>query len=142
MTRVLLTAVLLLAGARASLAQAPAGQMLNLSCVEGLVAIGMPQLAGVFSFVPEKDAPAAFGDLIVHDKKALKKYVAKLEKDMKEAGGISAWDHQAVAFAQQVYASPLAETIEKPGASVLARLDTASRAPTMSLQDMTARRRK
>ena len=123
-------------------AQAPqTPQMINLSCVEALVAIGESKLAGVFSFVPDKDSPGAFADLIVHDKKALKKYINKLERDLKDAGGIATWDSQAVKFAMAIYGSPLAETIEKPG-NLLARLEALSRAQTMSLQDLTARRRR
>ena len=140
LTLLLATLLALSPGVRA---QAPRdAQMLNLSCVEALVSIGQASLAGVFSFIPEKDSPAAFADLIVHDRKALKKYAVKLEKDLKEAGGISVWDHEAVAFALSIYASPLAETLDKPGASLLTRLDEFARAQTMSLQDLTARRRR
>jgi hypothetical protein len=116
--------------------------MLNLSCVEALVSIDQANLAGVFSFVPEKDGPAAFADLVVHQKKALKKFLGKLERDQKEAGGVSAWDHEAAAFALSIYRSPLGETIDKPGEALLKRLEDAARAPTMTLQEMTARRRK
>ena len=143
MTRILLlsAALWLSPGAYAQQASRDA-QMLNLSCVEALVAIGQASLAGVFSFIPEKDAPAAFADLLVHDRKALKKFLAKLRKDRKDAGGITTWDHEAVAFAVSIYGSPLAETLDKPGASVLAELDELARLKTLSLQDMTARRRK
>ncbi len=116
--------------------------MLSLSCVEALVAIDEAKLAGVFSFVPEKDAPAAFGDLIVHDKKALKKYVTKLDRDRDQAGGISPWDHDVMMFILQIYASPLADTLEKPGAAGMERLTVLANAPTMQLQEITARRKK
>lgn len=121
--------------------QAPAGaQMLNLSCVEALAAIGEPRLAGVFSFVPEKDAPQAFADLVLHDKKELKKYTAKLDKDMKD-GGVTPWDHEAVAFALQLLNSPIADTLEKPSSSARETLRLASTAPVLSLEQLTARRR-
>ena len=115
-------------------------QMLNLSCVEALVAIGQPQLAGVFSFVPGKDGPAALADLLVHERKAFKKYTAKLKRDKKEAGGISTWDHDTVVFALQIYASPIADTIDKPG-SLRGDLEELARAPSMPLQELSARKR-
>lgn len=132
----------LLAVAAPSFAQAQAPGMLNLSCVEALVSIGQPHLAGVFSFVPEKDSSAAFADLLVHDKKALKKYIGKLEKDQKETGGVSAWDHDAVAFALTIYGSPMAETLDKPGKDVMAKLEGFAKAAKLTLQDMTVKRRK
>lgn len=121
--------------------QAPAGaQMLNLSCVEALAAIDEPRLAGVFSFIPEKDTPQAFADLVMHDRKALKRYVKKLEKDMK-AGGVTTWDHESVTFALQILSSPLADTLEKPSGSEREALDMAARAPVLTLEQMTAKRR-
>src|SRR5205807_2646903 len=62
---------------------AKAQQVLNLSCVEALVAVGESRLAGVFAFVAEKDETSAFADLLVHDKGALKKFMAKADKDFK-----------------------------------------------------------
>ena len=122
--------------------QAPAGaQMLNLSCVEALAAIGEPRLAGVFSFVVEKDTPQAFADLVMHDKKALKKYAGKLKTDMKD-GGVTPWDHEAVTFALQILSSPIADTLDKPSKDERETLDLAARAPVIPLEQLTARRRK
>ena len=76
-------AAMLLAAALVSrgAAQASSGpQIINLSLVEALVSIDESTLAGVFSYVPEKDGPAAFADLITHNKKSLKKFTAKVEK--------------------------------------------------------------
>ena len=116
--------------------------MLNLSCVEALVSIDEARLAGTFSFVPEKDAPAAFADLVVHEKKELKKYVAKIDRDLKDAGGISARDHEAVAFAVTIYGSPMAQTLDNPGTAVIAHLAELASVPTMTLEQLTAKRRK
>ncbi len=116
-------------------------QMINLSCLEALVAVGQPNLAGVFSFISEKDGPAAFADLLVHDKKAMKKFLAKAEKDFKSADGISSWDHEAVMAAVSIYGSPLAETLEKPASGTMSRLVALSAAPSLKLEDL-ARRRK
>ena len=114
-----LIAVAVLAAAQtAGAIEPPQGaQLLNLGCVEALAAIGQADLAGVFSFIAEKDAPAAFADLLVHNKKALKKFLAKVEKDLKSASGVAVWDHEALQLAVSIYGSPLAETLEKPSAS-------------------------
>ena len=113
----LILAAALAAGAAAAAAPDPTpGGVLNLSCMEALAAIGQPHLAGVFSFISEKDSPAAFADLIAHDGKALKRYVEKVDQDFKAAGGITTWDHEALMFALALYSGPLASTFEKPSA--------------------------
>jgi len=138
----LAAAVVLLAGAWAAAETPRSGQLLNLSCMEALVAIDEANLAGVFSFVPEKDGSAAFADLVVHNPKAMKKYLAKVEGDLKAVGGISVWDREALAFALSIYASPLGGTLEKPSAKAMARLAELAQAPGLTLGEMTARRRK
>lgn len=123
--------------------EAPAGaQMINLGCVDALAAVGHADLAGVFSFIPEKDGPAAFADFMVRNRKALKKFLAKAEKDLKEVKGVSIWDRQALQFAVSIYGSPLGETLEKPAPKFVARMVELAAAPALSLAEMTARRRK
>ncbi|MBI4376597.1 MAG: hypothetical protein HY549_09135 [Elusimicrobia bacterium] len=119
----------------------PVGQMIPLSCMEALVEVGYQRFAGVFSFIAEKDNPAAFADLITHDKGALKKYLAKVEKDFKVASGVSPWDHEVLQFAATLYNSPLAQTLEKPGDKLLFKLVELSRAPVVPLEDITSKRR-
>lgn len=124
---------------------APAGaaQILSLSCVEALVSIERPELAGVFSFVSEKDAPVAFADLVARDKKTLKKYVAKLEADYKLSTSLTEWDREATVALVALYGSPLVETLEhKPKPELVQRLAQLAAAPTIPLEQMTARRRK
>ena len=119
-----------------------AQQVLNLSCVEALVAVGESRLAGVFAFVAEKDEPAAFADLLVHDKGALKKFVAKADKDFKDANGITQWDRDALAAAVSVFGSPLGETVEKPSAKMVGHLIELTRAPALTLEQLNAKRKK
>lgn len=141
------TLILAAALAAGAAAQEPAGTapavggILNLSCIEALASIGQPKLAGVFSFVPENDSPAAFADLVAHDAKALKKYVEKAEKDFQTAGGVTDWDHQALMFAMNLFSGPLAQTMDKPSAKVLERMRSLSTAPTMSLQQIVEKRK-
>lgn len=117
-------------------------QMINLSCMEALVAIDQADLAGVFSFIQEKDGPAAFADLVVHDKYALKKFLGKVEKDYKLVAGVSSWDHDVIQFALSIYMSPLAETLHNPGKKVIARMGELLAAPARTLQEIATRRQK
>jgi hypothetical protein len=145
MTSLILAAALAAGAARGAAAPAPdpvSGAVLNLSCMEALAAIGQPHLAGVFSFISEKDSPAAFADLTAHDAKALKRYVQKEDKDFKAAGGITSWDHEALMFVLALYSGPLASTFAKPSGSVLTRINELSLAPTLSLEAVAARRKK
>jgi hypothetical protein len=120
---------------------AAAQQMLDLNCMDALVAAEKSSLAGVFSFIPQKDTTAAFSDLIVRDKKALKKYIAKVEKDLKVASGITLWDHEVVLNALSLFGSPLAATFEAPPKKITDKLTELSVAPTLSLEQVTARRK-
>lgn len=135
-----LSAVLLAAGAGSSEAPRPA-QLINLSCVEALAAVDQAALAGVFSYIAEKDGPAAFADLIIHDKKALKKFMAKCEKDLHEVKGVSVWDHEALQQALSIYGSPLGETLEKLSSKMAGKITELIGAPVLTLEEMTLRRR-
>lgn len=120
---------------------AAAQQILDLNCVDALVAADKSSLAGVFSFIPPKDTAAAFSDLIVRDKKAMKKYLGKVEKDFKTASGITLWDHEVVLNTISLLGSPLAATFEVPPKKVVDKLTELSVAPTLSLEQVTARRK-
>jgi len=140
-----MTTLILVAALAAGVAAAPdpvPGGVLNLSCIEALAAIGQPNLAGVFSFISEKDSSAAFADLVVHDGKALKKYVEKVGRDFKVAGGVTDWDHEVLMFALGIFSGPLVQTLEKPSVRILARLGELSLAPKLSLEAVAARRKK
>jgi len=140
-TALLLAASLLIGPARA---QAPGGPgvLSNLSCLDTLIAVGEGRLAGVFSFISEKDSPTAFADLAVHDPAVLKKFVAKLDGDVKTSRGVSQWDHDALGAAQAILASPIGGTVPKPSAKLIARMVELSRAPILTLEQLTSRRKK
>jgi len=129
-------------GAASASAAPVQGGIINLSCMEALVAVEQARLAGVFSFIPEKDSPAAFGDLVAHDGKALKRYADKLDQDFKAGAGITAWDHEAVVFTLSLFSSPLAQTLDLPAPKLQARLTALSLAPTVPLGAIVARRKK
>lgn len=118
-----------------------AQQMLDLSCVEALASIDEARLAGVFSLIPEKDVTNAFADLIARDPKAMKRYVKKLDADVKQTGGMSEWDHATVVAALSLYGSPLAQTLPKQKPALVLHLGSLAQAPAMPLQEVTAKRR-
>ena len=96
------------------------------SLIEALASIGKPELGGLFAYIGETNAPRAFADLIVKDKKSLKKYAAKLAKDLRLSGGATAWDHEVCAALVTYYSTatefkpskkimkPLNETVLSP----------------------------
>ena len=118
------------------------GGVINLSCMEALVAIEEPGLAGVFSFISEKDAPSAFADFLAHHPKALKKYAAKVDQDLKAAAGVVSWDHEVLMDLLSLFSSPMADTLEKPSSKTMAQMTELSLAPTLSLEAVTAGRKK
>jgi hypothetical protein len=116
-------------------------QMIDLNCMEGLVAVERANLAGVFSFIPAADTSHAFADLIAHDKKLVKKFAAKVDDDFKKAGAVTVWDHEVVMNLLSLLGSPLAATLDDPGAKVKERLSMLGLAPTGSLQDIALKRK-
>ncbi len=119
----------------------PPAHVLNFNCLEALAAVGKSDLAGIFSYVPDKDTAAAFADLLVHQPKVLRKFLAKGEGDVKQVGGISQWDHDAAAYAISIFSlPPAALAAPKPSSSQLKRLRALADAPVLTLEEMTARR--
>lgn len=141
--RALLLAACVLASPIVSATAARAQDMLSGSLIEALTAVEKAELGGVFTYVGEKDAPRAFADLVARDSKAMKRYTAKLTKDLKAAGGLTAWDHEVCATLVNHYAG-LGEMpgIKKPDAKRRKVLDDCVLAPVMELQEIVARRKK
>jgi hypothetical protein len=126
------------AGAQAS---EPTG-MISFSLVEALAALHQPQLAGIFSFVSEKNAPFAFADLLARDQKAMKLYLGKLGADFKAASGLTEWDHQVCASLINLYASPMAATFVVPDAKRMKQINDCMLAPAVPLESIVAKRKK
>ncbi len=147
--RVLLAVIVLSAPAFAAPAANTAGAsamssggMVSLSLVEALAAVRRPELAGIFSFVSEKDAPFAFADLLARDKKALKLYLTKLDADRKTANGLTDWDHAACASLVNLYSSPIAGTFGKPDEDKMSKINQCVLAPVIPLEEIVSRRTK
>ena len=133
------------AKAAAPKAAAPAAEptgMISFSLIEALAAIHQPELAGVFSFVSERNAPFAFADFLARDKKAMKLYLNKLDADFKAAAGLTEWDHEVCASLINLYSSPLPPGFERADEKRMKQINDCMLAPTTTLEDIVARRRK
>jgi hypothetical protein len=130
------------AAARAATAAPEPTGMISFSLVEALAAIHQPQLAGIFSFVAENNAPFAFADFLARDKKAMKLYLDKLGADDKAASGLTEWDHEVCASLINLYASPMAATFGKPDGKRMKQINDCMLTPTVALEIIVARRKK
>lgn len=140
-------AVALSAPAFAGSAEAPAqasssGGMVSLSLIEALAAVRQPQLAGIFSFVAEKDAPFALADYLARDKKPMKRYLEKLDDDRKAAGGLTSWDHEVCVSLVNLYSSPIAATFVRPDEKHMSKINQCVLAPVVALEEIVARRKR
>ena len=133
------------AAARPAKAAAPAVEatgMISFSLVDALAAIHQPQLAGIFSFVEEKNAPFAFADFIARDKKSMKLYLKKLDADVESANGLTEWDHEVCASLINLYGSPMAATFGVPDAKTMKQINDAMLSRTISLEEIVSKRKK
>lgn len=155
MTRALALAALLAApapvlGAQAAAAPAPkavpaasAGPaVVNLSLIEAIAAIELPQVTGLFAFIAEQDAPFAFADLIARDPKAMKKYLNKLADDKKLSSGITDWDHQVCATLVNLYASSMGAMLGRPTEKHSKFINECVLAPVVPLSEIVSRRKR
>lgn len=118
------------------------GGVVDLSLVEALAAIKQPELAGVFSFVPDKYSSFAFADLMARDKKSLKRFLGKLKADRKAAGGLTAWDHAVCATLVNLYASPLSVSFVKPDHKRMSAINECVLSPVVELSEIVAKRKR
>lgn len=138
MIRLLLVAVIL--GTSTAFAAEVSG-LVSGSLIEALTAIERPELGGVFAYVGEQNAPRAFADMLARDPDSLKKYSAKLAKDIKSAGGTTAWDHEACANIV-TFVSSGALGVKRPKDKVLKPINESVLSPVKELQDIVAKRGK
>jgi len=67
------------------------------SLIDAVNSIDQPELVAVFAYMPMRNQPSAFAELMTRDHSGLKRYAAKLTNDLKKAGGLTAWDHEVCA---------------------------------------------
>ncbi len=150
MTRALVLAALLVAPAYGAPSPAPkavpqasAGPaVVNLSLIEAVAAIEMPQITGLFAFIAEQDASFAFADLVARDPKAMKKYLKKLESDKKAANGLTSWDHEVCATLVNLYASALGATLGRPNEKQQSFINECVLANVVPLSEIVSRRKR
>jgi hypothetical protein len=116
--------------------------MISFSLVEALAALHQPQLAGIFSFVAEKDAPFAFADLLARDKDAMKLYLNKLGADIKAAGGLTEWDHEVCASLINLYSAPLPPGFVRADEKRLKQINDCMLSQTITLEEIVSKRKK
>jgi hypothetical protein len=116
--------------------------VVNLSLIEGIAAIELPQVTGLFSFIAEQDASFAFADLVARDPKALKRYLAKLRDDKKISNGLTNWDHEVCATLVNLYASSLGAALNKPKQKDFDFINECVLAPVVPLSEIVSRRKR
>lgn len=148
MTKALLAAgaALALAGAgspaRAQEPRVPSmDQVINLSLVEALVAVGAADLAGVFGFIPEERTAMAMADYLLRDRKGLKRFIKKGQRDLRELGGVNEWDKQVYLFLVGMTSSGALPAGVRPlSAKTINGIQQLGLARPLSLQEMTVAR--
>jgi len=73
-------------------------QVINLSLLEALVAVDAATWRGSSASSPRNATSMAMADYLAHNHKALKKFLKKVERDLKEVQGINDWDRQVILF--------------------------------------------
>lgn len=116
--------------------------VVNLSLIEGIAAIELPQVTGLFSFIAEQDASFAFADLVARDPKAMKKYLRKLTDDKKLSNGLTEWDHEVCATLVNLYASSLGAALTKPKQKDFEFINECVLAPVVPLSEIVSRRKR
>ena len=119
----------------------PPQQMLDLSLLEALVSVGASDLGGLFGYMPEQAMAPAFSDYLMHSSSALKRFMKKANRDIKETGGINGWDRQVFMYVMQLNGLPaLPPGMRKLSKSVEYDISGFVLARPLSLQQMAAAR--
>lgn len=112
---------------------APQPGIINMSLMEALVVIRRPELAGVFSYVPEAQSTVAMADYLLRDPASLKRWVKKAEADLDKLKVVDGWDKEVclhiVAAAPLGTAPPGAKPLPKRLFDRIARISLAQAVP-------------
>jgi hypothetical protein len=118
-----------------------APQIINFGLLEALSAIGHADLAGVFAFIPEEQAPMAMADFLLRNRKALKRFVKKSERDKKKVEAISIWDkHVFMYLTGMVNSGQMPPTMKKVPQRWISRIHALMLAPGLPLQAIVQKR--
>lgn len=114
--------------------------IIDLNLMEALVAIERIDLVGIFTFVPPGRAPLAMADFLLRNRKALKMFVKKAERDLKQVQGINEWDKKVFLFLVGMTSGRLLSGIKAVPRRWMDRINTLSLAQPLPLSVMLQRR--
>ena len=115
-------------------------QIINFSLLDALPAIGQPELGGLFGYVPEPASAPAFADYLLRRRPALKRFVKRGEKDLKQTGAVNEWDRQVFTYLLVISNSPAAGDDGLTG-SWAERVGALALAPALPLDQIQLRRK-
>lgn len=121
---------------------APPTGNVDLSLIDTLDAIGEPQLGGLFKYVSDQYAPFAFAEILAADKKAMKRFLGKIDEDHKTAGGISQWEKTVCAVLVNTYQNTPDDDPLKPDKKRMSQINKCMLVPVVSFQEILMRRRR
>jgi hypothetical protein len=121
---------------------APPTGNVDLSLIDTLDAIGEPQLGGVFKYISDQYAPFAFAEILAADKKAMKRFLAKIDDDHKAAGGISQWEKTVCAVLVNTYQNTPDDDPLKPDKKRMSVINRCMLVPVVTFQEILMRRRR
>jgi len=129
-------------GQPAAPARVPATpRIIGASVLEALLTVREQRLTGVFAFVPSEHASMAMADYLMHDRRALKRFVKKDERDLEELRGIDAWDREVHLYLVGVHAQLLfPQGVKRIPEKLLQRIRRLSLSPGLSIEVMSQRR--
>lgn len=102
------------------------GRFIDSSLMEALVAMDRPELAGIFAFVPDADARVAMADFLLRDPAALKRFIKKAERDLREAKAVNVWDKEVLLHIVAATAEGGIPGVPQPKKETLSRVSALS----------------
>ncbi len=114
--------------------------IINLNLMEALVAIDRTDLVGIFTFVPQKRTSLAMADFLLRNRKALRKFVKKAERDLKQVQGINEWDKGVFLYLVGMSSGRLPSGVKALSRGWTDRINTLSLAQPLPLSIMVQRR--
>ena len=107
--------------------------IINMSLMEALVAVKHPELAGVFSYVPDAQTTVAMADFLLRDHDSLKRFLKRVDADYRSVKLVNGWDKEVclhiVAATANRSVPPGAQELSKRLYDVVARLSLSPGVP-------------
>ena len=136
-----LAALLPASGARGQTVGVNVPPIISLGLMDALARVDEPALAAVFAFVPEDRISLAMAYYLAQDHDVLKKFVNKVRRDFKDAGGVCEWDREVLLHLVLMDASLQPPAGFKPiPKRLMRRINELSLMQPLSLQEIVQRR--